>query len=493
MLQRVGLQFAGLGVVWLGEYQVVDQLRHPAIVALGEGLAGLGQHLIGTPHRRHVTLAGRLRWQWVEVGRVAVVEPHVALIDGPDVMAERAVVVAAVPFACQARRQAGQGLGNFHGRLALIDQAQGLAVDEGIHIALVGQVVADGRTAPSGPVMLGEHHLGLLAVAHQRLVQVMGPHFRIAHQGPAQRQYVVLHMGGVLGHAQCPERREINVHFRRRLGARGQLELHLHAAQGHALQRLADFERRRDEADSGIGRHALAQSGIHLASRPTGQGGAVHVLGAAFHGRSGQHVFADGMFEEPLGRDDLDFASLDVRLVDHPAHAAEMVDVRVGVDHRGHRLARTVLEVQFEARLGGLHGKQRIDHDQPVLPLDDGHVGQVQAAKLVDALGDLEQPGDVVQLSDAPQARVYRGRGLRRFQKSILGQVPHGLAIGCRDWPVEPLDQPTPGCFVIDAILERQPLQPLLVAGQGGRGGILGRCCGQARKGGQQGKRQHRQ
>ena len=42
---------------------------------------------------------------------------------------------------------------------------------------------------------------------------------------------------------------------------------------------------------------------------------------------------------KPVGRDDRDVAGLDVGLVDHAAHAAEVVDVAVGVDHRRHRLA----------------------------------------------------------------------------------------------------------------------------------------------------------
>jgi hypothetical protein len=199
------------------------------------------------------------------------------------------------------------------------------------------------------------------------------------------------------------------------------------------------------------------------------------------------------MLEEAFGCNDLDLAGLYVRLVDHSARAAEMVDVRVGVDQRGHRFARAVPKIQFEAGPGGFDGQQRIEHDQPVLAFNDGHVGQVQAADLVDAFGDLEQAGDGVQLGDAPQARVYRGRGLRRVEKTILTQVPHSLAIGGRDRPVEAFKQPAPGRFEIPVVIERQALQPLLVAGLGGRGGILCRRSGQAREGRQQGERQHRQ
>ena len=77
--------------------------------------------------------------------------------------------------------------------------------------------------------------------------------------------------------------------------------------------------------------------------------------------------------------------------VHHPEHAAEVVEVRMGVDHRGDRPVAAVLAVQRQPGRGHLGRNQRIDDDDPGLALDQGHVRQVDSAQLVDAVGDLEQ------------------------------------------------------------------------------------------------------
>jgi hypothetical protein len=53
-----------------------------------------------------------------------------------------------------------------------------------------------------------------------------------------------------------------------------------------------------------------------------------------------------------------------------------------------------------------------------VSPFDDGHVRDVEAAHLVDALGYLEQAVDRVELRLPPQARVDRVGRLVAFRKS---------------------------------------------------------------------------
>ena len=117
------------------------------------------------------------------------------------------------------------------------------------------------------------------------LGEIAGPAVRIAHQRAAQRQQVVQVVGGVLGHAQRAELREVEVHLGGRLGARRHLELDLDAVDGVRLTRLADVERRHDQGDL-TGGPDLAQPAAHLPLRAAGQRGPVHVRGPARHRRS---------------------------------------------------------------------------------------------------------------------------------------------------------------------------------------------------------------
>ncbi|MNE95774.1 hypothetical protein D3C80_1939090 [compost metagenome] len=83
MLQRLGLGFATFTVVRLGEHQLVAQLRGPAVIALGHGLAHFANHGRATADGLDIMLGGFHRRQRVEVGRVAVIEAHVALVHRP--------------------------------------------------------------------------------------------------------------------------------------------------------------------------------------------------------------------------------------------------------------------------------------------------------------------------------------------------------------------------------------------------------------------------
>ncbi|MNM61209.1 hypothetical protein D3C81_725050 [compost metagenome] len=173
------------------------------------------------------------------------------------------------------------------------------------------------------------------------------------------------------------------------------------------------------------------------------------------------------MFHEPAGGEHLDLAGVDVGLVDHAAHAAEVVGMGMAVDHRHHRFARTVLVVQIERGTGGFGGGQRVDDDQPVVAFDDGHVGQVQAAYLVQPGYHFEQPGMVVQLSHAPEAGVDRGGAVLLLEEVIAGQVPDRLAVGIHDLPLERCDQPAADGGEIGIIAERPLLEHGGVVGAG--------------------------
>ena len=56
------------------------------------------------------------------------------------------------------------------------------------------------------------------------------------------------------------------------------------------------------------------------------------------------------MFHEALGGDDLDLARVDIVLGHHPLDPAEVIDMAVGVDHRGHWPVTAVFAVQRQPR-----------------------------------------------------------------------------------------------------------------------------------------------
>jgi hypothetical protein len=98
---------------------VVDDLGYPAEVRARERVARVREQRVGAARERDVAFAGGLGRMRPQVRRVAVEPPEVALVDGLEVVIERAVVAAAVPLALQARRQL-QPLGNLGGDVALV-------------------------------------------------------------------------------------------------------------------------------------------------------------------------------------------------------------------------------------------------------------------------------------------------------------------------------------------------------------------------------------
>jgi hypothetical protein len=92
--------------------------------------------------------------------RVAVVPAEVALIDGLDVVAGRAVVAVGMPGLVQPRGQLDH-LGDLTAHIALVEQPQGLVVQVGVQVPLAGQELDDGLGTPGGPVMGGEGDIRL--------------------------------------------------------------------------------------------------------------------------------------------------------------------------------------------------------------------------------------------------------------------------------------------------------------------------------------------
>ena len=182
-----------------------------------------------------------------QVGRVGVVPAEVALVDRLDVVANRAVVAAGMPGMVQIWWQLHH-LGDFAVDVALVDQPQGLVVQVGVHVPLLGQVGDDLWGAPGGPVMRGERHIRLVGEQLDRLGQVAGPDPRVADLRAAQGQQVVQVVRGVLGHAQRPLVREVEVHLCGSFGAGGHLEHDPDPVQDFLLAGTGDVQGRCDQA-----------------------------------------------------------------------------------------------------------------------------------------------------------------------------------------------------------------------------------------------------
>ena len=151
-----------------------------------------------------------------------------------------------VPRLVQRRRHL-QRLGDLGAGVPLVEHPQRLVVQVGVQIALQRKEFDDALAPPGRPVMRGEHHIGAVGEGVDRLGQISRPGMRIAHQCAAQRQQVVQVVGGVLGHAQCAESREIEVHFGRGFGTGCHLELDLDAVDGVRFAGAADVDGRDDQ------------------------------------------------------------------------------------------------------------------------------------------------------------------------------------------------------------------------------------------------------
>src|SRR5688572_9819117 len=94
-----------------------------------------------------------------------------------------------------------------------------------------------------------------------------------------------------------------------------------------------------------------------------------------------------------------------------------------------------MLADEFESGGGSLAGKERVEHDPARVALDEGNVGKVVAAYLVNAVGDLEQAVLHIELCVAPQARIDRvWRGLVQPDVAFVRlKVPNDLAVRVLD------------------------------------------------------------
>ena len=239
------------------------------------------------------------------------------------------------------------------------------------------------------------------------MASVPRPDAGVADDGAAQGRDVVRVVRGVLGQAQGAQLGEGEVHLGGRFRARGELEDDADAVERLLLAGADDVVGRRNEADGAV-RGGHAEAGADLPLGRLRQPVAVHEDRAAGHGVARVDVLADRVLQEP-GRGEDRNALLGTGRQD-TARAAEVVGVRVRVEERGDGPVTAMLPVQREPGGGRLHAQEGVDDDHPALALDKGHVRQVQAPDLVDALPDLVQALPGAELPLPPQAGV---RGVR--------------------------------------------------------------------------------
>ncbi|SIM34577.1 Uncharacterised protein [Mycobacteroides abscessus subsp. bolletii] len=272
----------------------------------------------------------------------------------------------------------------------------------------------------------GEHHIGVTGVQIDGLGDIPRPDMRIAYQRATQCQQIVQGVGRVLGHAERPALGKMKVHLGGSLGARRELENHVHTVDRLLLPGVGDIHGWRDQRD-GAERIGLPQAGSYLPERASGQKRAVHVDGTTGHRGSGVHVLGHRMFQQAGRRQHGAAPGRHILGAGHPQRTPEMVHMRVRIDQPGHGTVTAMVPVQRQPRGRGLDGHQRVDHDDSAFTLDQRHIRDVQAPNLIDALGDVVKPLADVQPALAPQAGVHRSRA-RALQERVRIVVPHHLS-----------------------------------------------------------------
>ena len=128
-------------------------------------------------------------------------------------------------------------------------------------------------------------------------------------------------------------------------------------------------------------------------------------------------------------------------------HAAEVIHMRVAVQHR---LDVQRAEAVLHQLLGSLHvflAHQHIKHDPAVVGADKGRIGHIKAAHLIDAVAHFKQTSFGVELGIPPQAGVYSVWSIP-VQIAVALQIPCRSVIITIDDPAFRVVQPAAHCIV---------------------------------------------
>ena len=311
---------------------------------------------------------------------------------------------------------------------------QDLVVDIGVEVTLPPQHLLDPLVAPARPVMRGQHHFGPFAVLIQRQVDVLGPGQGVTDLRAPKRVDIVEGPGDVLRGPEHVRRREPGVHLRRRLGERRVHKLHLHAVDRQHLDVILDDAGGRDQTEPAVG-HVHVQALAGMAEGAGGQEHAILVHQPPGHGVAGVDVLRDGELHEVARRDDLDLAVPHVRFVHDAAHAAPVIRVGVGVDHRHDGSLAQVFVDQLLRGGRGFRRSQRVEHDPAGLALDERDIGQIEAAHLIKARYDFVQAVTHVQLGHTLQGGMDTRKVLTLEEEFVPLEIPDHIAFRAQDLP----------------------------------------------------------
>ena len=349
----------------------------------------------------------------------------------------------------------GEVLSDLDTGITLVELTQRLVMQIRVEIALQTQKFHNALTTPGRPVMRGECDIGAIGESVDCLGQISRPSSRVAHQRTAQGQQVMQVVSGVLGHAQRPETREVEMHFSRRLSAGRHLKFDFDAIDGVDLTGRGDVKGRHDDGDLAR-RGVLTESAPHLATRPAFEQGAVHITGPAGHRRARIDVLLHRMADEAFWRHHRDGAGIHLSLGGNTQNATEVIDMTMGVDHRDDRPVATVLPIQRQCRGRRLGADQRVDDDKSGIALDESDIRQVKSADLIYAFDHFVETLFGSERRLPPETGVNTRRGIVA-QKRVGVVVPDHPAVGCGDdTGIQSRDEAAVGVGEVGGIGERQ-------------------------------------
>ena len=304
-------------------------------------------------------------------------------------MLQRAVILPGIPYLFQVLRQPDHG-GDLRGGVALVDVQKGLVVDKLIDGGCVGQIFADSLLAPMGPVVCLKNDLGV-GEERLRLGDITRPAVRVPHLRAAQRVEIVHRPAAILRGGFRP----------RRL-----LEDHPHAVNGRFKNRLCDLVARRNIADAVLHR-GQSDANRKTALLAVGQHGAILKKRPPLHCRADKDIFLHHRVRIALRHDDRGFsggellvkrqaAVRDLLGRDQSLDTAIVVHMRMA-DHNGDDPPIAHLGAEELQRLPrGIPAAAAVHDDPAVFAADEGDIGNIVAAHLIDAVGDLKKAVNVV-------------------------------------------------------------------------------------------------